>query len=492
MPSVLATQVQRTISTLLDEETSNGKNNIAVDILRSLADQSTLILERQIIWDTIDLDPFQIFDDNGDCNGNNDANTNDDGDDDTNDDEEDDFKGNKMSRKEVDRLKKLMSVVSCSRYANNDGYSTIDAVVQISKDDKMKRVNDCVRLTFCYERKPLTTRTETFTSAAGLSENGPYDSMNKDEDDDLVDNDVDTRSDKDDNSRAGKKLNKWREFEPSDDSLELCHHNREPNDGESKRKYRAVDNTIDVIPTTLKEPAPSRTEHRRNKQRQSHHSKNHHHQNRHPTQITYSIDLARDYGKKERLLTIEVMACGDSPSILEAVPMDSDGDARIMKEPIINTVNGNATDGYYCHGDIKKVVEGENITCSNSGNDNGRAACTMSPNPTKKYKISHDDNSTIQKNDTNDINKNDTHQERDHFMAYVDPEVLIDFMSWTGLIDKDGAELEFYDMNILLLLMTFPYYENEWDLVGFVIDCVNNDDGEMEENEEINDSDNSS
>jgi len=109
MPSVLATQVQRTISTLLDEETSNGKNNIAVDILRSLADQSTLILERQIIWDTIDLDPFQIFDDNGDCNGNNDANTNDDGeddgDDDTNDDEEDDFKGNKMSRKEVDRLK---------------------------------------------------------------------------------------------------------------------------------------------------------------------------------------------------------------------------------------------------------------------------------------------------------------------------------------------------------------------------------------------------
>lgn len=104
MPSALSTRVERAISTLLDEEVSDNKNNIAIDVLRSLANQSALLLERQIIWDTIDSDPLEIFDsnNNADDDDNKADSQNDDPDDKQNEKCEE---GNKMSRKEVERLK---------------------------------------------------------------------------------------------------------------------------------------------------------------------------------------------------------------------------------------------------------------------------------------------------------------------------------------------------------------------------------------------------
>lgn len=48
---------------------------------------------------------------------------------------------------------------------------------------------------------------------------------------------------------------------------------------------------------------------------------------------------------------------------------------------------------------------------------------------------------------------------------YVDPITLSNFFSWTKLEHLD-------DPTALLLLMTFPYYEHKWDLVGLLFDAV--------------------
>jgi len=378
-----------------------------------------------------------------------------------------------------------MSVVSCERYANHDGYSTVDAVVQITKDAKMKQVDDCIRLTFCYERKPLitektdVTRTipATIDSALHSPEDDRYDSMGNDTIVDYEDND----------SKTGKKLNKLGDSEESIDALDHRRCNRQPNVMISKRKYSSfsVDEKVEILTSNpLNQTSPQRQDSVENHGR-SHHTKGSHHP--HPTQVTYSIDISRDYGKKERLLTIEIMACGDTPSILKAVPMDiCHGDDSVMEEidsdesrPIINRDSSKA-DNVDHNRHTTKGAEGINSMCSDDVSC--RAELMLSLNPTKKHKSDHSDDCTKNKTDISDNEDNAQHG-RDQFMAYIDPDVLMDFMSWIELMGE-GEEVKCYDANIALLLMTFPFYEQEWDLVAFLMDCIyENDDCSEEENE---------
>eukprot|EP00978_Attheya_sp_CCMP212_P025010 scaffold79588_cov53-Attheya_sp.AAC.4 len=44
------------------------------------------------------------------------------------------------------------------------------------------------------------------------------------------------------------------------------------------------------------------------------------------TRIFYTIELSRDFGRKDQLLTVEVMASGEGPSPEPAIPMEEGGD----------------------------------------------------------------------------------------------------------------------------------------------------------------------
>lgn len=63
----------------------------------------------------------------------------------------------------------------------------------------------------------------------------------------------------------------------------------------------------------------------------------------------------------------------------------------------------------------------------------------------------------------------------DHFAAGIDPDLLRQFLDAIGLSSID-------DLSAAFLLLSFPFYEMEWDLVGYLLDAVfGPDDDEMDE-----------
>lgn len=79
-----------------------------------------------------------------------------------------------------------------------------------------------------------------------------------------------------------------------------------------------------------------------------------------------------------------------------------------------------------------------------------------------------------EKDDDDDDEGSSTNDKVDLYSAFLDGDLLHDFLDFTGLepMDEDKA---------FFLLMTFPFYEHEWDLVGYVLDEVFGMEEEVEE-----------
>ncbi len=134
-----------------------------------------------------------------------------------------------------------------------------------------------------------------------------------------------------------------------------------------------------------------------------------------PTRISYDIYFSKDHGEKKKLLGVEVFAENDFPSIEKAEPMESDFiDEGLDEDEMEGEIEGDK-------------VEDMSVTSSSKHGSNG-----------------------------------------DRYCAYADPEDIEDFLTTSGL--DLNAE------NALFFLMTFPYYEHEWDIFGFLLDCVFGDD----------------
>mmetsp|Transcript_16702 Transcript_16702/g.25022 ORF Transcript_16702/g.25022 Transcript_16702/m.25022 type:complete len:315 (+) Transcript_16702:65-1009(+) len=307
MPSELTQSVRTAINNFLSVKTSDDHGEIAIDVLRAVRDEAALLMERQTIFDTFDSDPMKFYD------------------------------GDIQLMKQIERIKKILQVISCSRCTTKDGFSKIDTVVEISKDAKMNCVNESIRLTFNFQREKLYKDNET----------------------------------KEDNK--------------------------------------------DSTPSRIMSKALERNQNS-------------------PTHITYDIDYSKDHGESKRLVTIEVYAKQDYPSVEEAVPMD-DAD---MAEGQEFDEHGNKMEE---NGD--KTVSRETMSIPSTSEDNSK---------------------------------------RDRYAAYIDPEALQDFLVSSGL--DLNAE------NSLFFLMTFPFYEHEWDIFGFLLDCVFGGDGDnSDEFEDMTDSD---
>lgn len=257
-----------------------------------------------------------------------------------------------------------MDVISCSRSVTKEGYSNIDAVVSLKKDTLMGDVKDHLKLTFSYERMPLPLSSGDRDGIATVC----FDSEDNTEE---MSSDS-SSAEKSDEGQGGKRKER-------------------PNLPRGKKRISCAE---------------------KKSQRGTH--------------VSYSIDVSKDHGMKERLLLVEVIAAGDGPSSKEAVPMDdsSDGVWEDFEEE-----NG------------KKVPDVEQMEESDDCEKN-------STEPTKC-------DSSAGHVATDD---------RDRFGAYVDPEVLGKFLKWT--------KLELDESSSVFFLMTFPFYEHEWDLVGFILDCV--------------------
>lgn len=146
------------------------------------------------------------------------------------------------------------------------------------------------------------------------------------------------------------------------------------------------------------------------------------------SRIVYTIDVAKDFGQKERLLVIEVFALGEVPSLQPAEPLDEE-------------------------------------EWEDEDNDENEDSMEAEAVPVE----------TVQQEEEEE-KKDDQQANSDRFAAYLDPDVLDDFLQWTQLGMDEGTTFFF--------LMTFPFFEHEWDLVGFVLDTVfGGGDEAMEEDE---------
>lgn len=138
------------------------------------------------------------------------------------------------------------------------------------------------------------------------------------------------------------------------------------------------------------------------------------------THIIYTIEVSKDFGERLRLLVVECWAPGEAPSMLPALPIDGweDMDDEEDQEPMDAIKEDDD--------DLKDVtIEG---------------------------------------------NSSDAQHLVDRFAAYMDPDAVQQFRTW--------STLKMDDVPLFFLLMTFPFWEQEWDLVGFILEGVFGDDDE--------------
>ena len=132
------------------------------------------------------------------------------------------------------------------------------------------------------------------------------------------------------------------------------------------------------------------------------------------THILYKIYVRQGHGKNEPLLSVEVKASGKDPSTDEHIAVVPEEDEDDF-EGILGMSNSNALNE--TSADLQFVNDG-----------------------------------------------------KDRFQALLDPESLVNFLQLSRLEFKDVADA-------VRFLLSFPYFEHEWDIIGYVEDVViGNDD----------------
>jgi hypothetical protein len=164
--------------------------------------------------------------------------------------------------------------------------------------------------------------------------------------------------------------------------------------------------------------------------------------------VSYTIHLSKDHGEREQLMTVEVWAPGDGPSQEKAEPLVADAE------------------------DWEDVDEKEEMDEEYKSDDD-----EMDAQPDEI----NEDEMELTRQKQGELSERPTSSKSDKFAAYIDPDALENLTEWSAL---ELSVTEYF-----FLLMTFPFYEQEWDLVGFVLDTVFSEDdiGDDEDKEDYDD-----
>ena len=177
------------------------------------------------------------------------------------------------------------------------------------------------------------------------------------------------------------------------------------------------------------------------------------------TIVTYKIDMSIDYGQRETLLGVDVYALGHQPSVEEAVPMMSDEaeDDENEEDP--------------------QLMADEDEGVDSDADCNGRRESNESSNMKQPIsKVNDTEFEEVEMADTDDDNVQEEGDvgRGDRFGVFVDPQCIVSFL--------DRINMNLNEQSVIYFLLTFPFYEHEWDLSGFILSMF--DDGEMEHEEE--------
>lgn len=176
--------------------------------------------------------------------------------------------------------------------------------------------------------------------------------------------------------------------------------------------------------------------------------------------VNYSIELSHNFGQREILLNVQVWAPTGVPSEKGAV---------CVQEAFMAAQEDEWED-IDDEEDVEEAQQPESPTVISDGSHAENSEGPLQAN--KKQKTGNgladeqDSGKVEGKESTEDSKCSEEEEEkRDSFIAFLDPDLLENFLESAGLMPMNEGTAFF-------LLMTFPYYEHEWDLVGYVLDKV--------------------
>ena len=180
--------------------------------------------------------------------------------------------------------------------------------------------------------------------------------------------------------------------------------------------------------------------------------------------IRYSIEIAINHQQRENLLVVEVWTANNWPSIQKAV--------------CINQMMEDAEDDEDCGWeDIDGEDEGSTSLQPTIPHCKDGDSQTNAKRP--RLNSSSQETDVTETNGlppTTDKDDDENENEPDSYLAHLDPDILHEFLSLAGIETKND---EMHEGTAFFLLMSFPFYEHEWDLVGFVLEEIFGD-GEEE------------
>jgi hypothetical protein len=175
--------------------------------------------------------------------------------------------------------------------------------------------------------------------------------------------------------------------------------------------------------------------------------------------VWYSIELSMNYGPRENLMIVQVWAPSNVPSLETAVE-------AVLKD------DGEEEDEW-------EDIDEEEKSTKNGGNNGSRTPPTSSPKTSKKQKVNTPPVDKGAKDSAQSATEEDSEEPTcDTYMTYLDPDMLDAFLQCAKITPMNEGTAFF-------LLMTFPYYEQEWDLVGYVLDTIFSDGDEDGEDDDM-------
>ena len=202
----------------------------------------------------------------------------------------------------------------------------------------------------------------------------------------------------------------------------------------------------------------------------------------HPCTVSYTIDLCstvtpggtHDFAPKP-LLWIQIYAAGVVPSSHDASQAininnadddqwsDIDDDQESVNSASKETVHSKARDV------SSSVAETHSSSAIDAASDMSKSNVDNEIEPSEN-------------------GSNDSSDKVDRYEAGMDPDVVSLLVSYLAALPTTPSSSEkcdnfagYGDITIFFLLMTFPFYEHEWDIVGFLLHAVFDNEGSDED-----------
>jgi len=183
-------------------------------------------------------------------------------------------------------------------------------------------------------------------------------------------------------------------------------------------------------------------------------------------QVSYTIELSYNHGQRQRLLEVMVWAASDVPSHEPAVCIQNEMDnEEEEEEDEWEDLDDNEGEQEEAETDVAPTKDTIGTTATTSISSSSSSPDVVPANKKQKTDLQQDDGTTSNENNPNgDMVAKDS-SFRDEYVAFLDPDVLQSFLESAGLLSE-----KLDDATAFFLLMTFPFFEHEWDIVGFVLD----------------------